>query len=67
MPHYNTFGKSWASRLLEISQVTLIGVDEYTGMLNDGAQTWTVHGAGSVTLYRNDQIVTYEAGRSFSV
>lgn len=67
MPHYNTFGKSWASRLLEISQVTLIGIDEGTGMLSDSGQTWTVHGGGSVTLYRNDQIETYEAGRSFSI
>jgi len=67
MPHYNTFGKSWASRLLEISQVTLIGIDEYTGMLNDGTQTWTVYGAGSVSLYRNDDIETYESGKSFSV
>lgn len=67
MPHYNTFGKSWASRLLEISQVTLTGIDEYTGMIDDGAQTWTVYGGGSVSLYRNDQIETYEAGKLFSL
>jgi cyanophycinase len=67
MPHYNTFGKSWASRLLEISQVTLIGIDEYTGMIDDSTQTWTVHGGGSVTLYRNEQIETYEAGKLFSL
>jgi cyanophycinase len=67
MPHYNTFGKSWASRLLEISQVTLIGIDEYTGMLNDNSQTWTVYGAGNVSLYRNDDIEIYESGKSFSV
>lgn len=67
MPHYNTFGKSWASRLLEISQVTLLGIDEATGMIDDGSQAWTVHGGGSVSLYRNDQIETYEAGKSFSV
>lgn len=67
MPHYDTFGKSWASRLLEISQVTLIGIDEKTGMLDDGAGTWTVHGAGSVTLYRNQKVENYEAGKAFSV
>ena len=67
MPHYNTFGKSWASRLLEISQVTLIGIDEKTGMLNDGAGTWTVHGAGNVTLYRNQKVENYEPGKAFSV
>ena len=67
MPHYDTFGKSWASRLLEISQVTLIGIDEKTGMLDDGAGTWTVHGAGNVTLYRNQKVETHEAGKAFSV
>jgi cyanophycinase len=67
LPHHNTFGKSWASRLLEISRVTLIGIDEGTGMIDDGAQTWTVHGGGNVTLYRNDQIETYEVGKSFSL
>ena len=67
MPHYDTFGKSWASRLLEISQVTLIGIDEKTGMLDDGGGTWTVHGAGSVTLYRNQKVENYEAGKAFSV
>lgn len=67
LPHYNTFGKSWASRLLEISQVTLLGIDEGTGMIDDGAQTWSVYGGGSVTLYRNDQIEIYEAGKQFSI
>ena len=67
MPHYDTFGKSWASRLLEISQVTLIGIDESTGMIDDGAGTWTVHGGGSVTLYRNQEVETYEPGKTFSV
>ena len=67
MPHYDTFGKSWASRLLEISQVTLIGIDEKTGMLDDGAGHWTVHGAGNVTLYRNQEIEIYESGKAFSV
>ena len=66
LPHHNTFGKSWASRLLEISQVTLLGIDEGTGMLDDGAGIWTVHG-GNVTLYRNRQVETYEAGKTFSV
>ena len=67
MPHYDTFGKSWASRLLEISQVTLIGIDEQTGMLDNGAGTWTAHGAGSVTLYRNQKVEIYEDGKAISV
>jgi cyanophycinase len=67
MPHYDTFGKSWASRLLEISQVMLVGIDEKTGMLDDGRGTWTVYGAGNVTLYRNQKVETYVTGKSFSV
>src|SRR5574341_118269 len=67
LPHHNTFGKSWAGRLLEISDLTLIGIDEQTGMIDDGAQTWTVYGRGDVTLYRNDQIEIHQAGKAFSV
>jgi len=67
MPHHDTFGKSWASHLLEIARVTLIGIDEQTGMIDDGARVWTVYGAGNVTLYRNRQVETHPSGKSFSV
>jgi cyanophycinase len=68
LPHHNTFGKSWAPQLLKkIPEVTLIGVDEQTGMINDGVQAWTTYGRGGVTLYRNHKIETYEAGKAFSV
>ena len=67
LPHHNTFGRSWASRLLEITRVTLVGIDEGTGMLDDGAGTWTVYGAGEVTLYRNQQVEIHPTGKSFSV
>jgi len=67
LPHHNTFGKSWASRLLEIAQVTLIGIDEQTGMINNGAEIWTVHGRGNVTLYQNRQVEIHKAGQAFSV
>ena len=67
LPHYNTFGKSWAVRLLEVTQVTLIGIDEHTGMIDDQAPTWTVYGGGNVTLYRNQQIEIYPAGKPLSI
>ena len=67
LPHHNTFGRSWASRLLEITRVTLVGIDEGTGMLDDGSGTWTVYGAGEVTLYRNQQAEIHPTGKSFSV
>lgn len=67
LPHHNTFGKSWAPRLLELTGVTLIGIDEGTGMIDNGAGTWSVYGAGDVTLYRNQELEIYEAGKAFSV
>jgi len=69
LPHHDTFGKNWAPKLLKkIPTVTLIGIDEQTGMLNDGAaQTWNVYGRGVVTLYRNGAVETYSTGKAFSV
>ena len=69
LPHHNTFGKNWAPRLLKrVPGVTLIGIDEQTGMLNDGENgMWNVYGAGAVTLYRESRVETFEAGKSFSV
>ena len=68
LPHHNTFGKSWAPQLVkELPDVILIGIDEQTGMVNDGAEAWTVHGRGNVMLYRNHKTEIYEAGKSFSV
>jgi cyanophycinase len=69
LPHHNTFGKKWAPKLTkEIPSVTLLGIDEQTGMLNDGDDdTWNVYGAGEVVLYRNGRVETYNAGESFSI
>jgi cyanophycinase len=68
LPHHNTFGKSWASRLLEISHVTLIGIDEQTGIIDDGSsKTWSVLGRGAATLYRNGAVEAYQTGDSFSL
>ena len=69
LPHHNTFGKSWAPKLLKkIPNVTLIGIDEQTGMLNNGAHnSWNVYGAGAVTLYRNGKVETFLAGETFSL
>lgn len=69
LPHHNTFGKGWAPRLSkQIPNVTLIGIDEQTGMLNDGENgTWNVYGAGEVTLYRSGEVETYQAGKTFSI
>ena len=53
LPHHNTAGKSWESKIQrELADVTLIGIDEQTGILDDGGGLWTVYGRGSVTLYQ---------------
>lgn len=69
LPHHNTFGKNWVPKLLKkIPDVTLIGIDEQTGMLNDGENNmWNVYGAGDVTLYRNGSVEIYSAGKAFSL
>jgi hypothetical protein len=36
-------------------------------MRDDSAGTWTVYGAGNVTLYRNQEVEIYVTGKSFSV
>jgi cyanophycinase len=69
LPHHDTFGRNWAPRLMkEIPHVTLLGIDEQTGMIADGTNNaWTVHGRGGVTLYRNGQAETCKAGQAFSM
>lgn len=69
LPHHNTFGKGWASSLLkQIPNVTLIGIDEQTGMVNDGEHgMWNVYGAGEATLYRAGHVEMYKVGNAFSV
>jgi len=69
LPHHNTFGKSWAPKLLKkLTHVTLIGIDEQTGMIDDGGNnSWNVYGRGAVTLYQNEEVTIHQTGKSFSV
>jgi len=69
LPHHDTFGKNWVPRLSkEVPNVTLIGIDEQTGMIDDGKDgTWNVYGRGCVTLYRNGQVERYSAEKGFSL
>ncbi len=50
-----------------LPDVTLIGIDEQTGMIQEGAQPWTVYGKGSVTLYRTGRTTTIQRGGTFSL
>ncbi len=57
LPHHNTFGKTRAIQLAqENPEIIFIGIDEETGMINDGPRgEWQIYGKGSVTLYSRNQ------------
>ena len=67
IPHHDTFGRSWAGRLTQLlPDTSLIGIDEETGMINDGpSDRWQVYGKGEVTLYRQGVIQQFIPGKPF--
>ena len=68
IPHHNTFGRGWVSRLATLFQSgeILIGIDEQTGMIAASPQeSWTVFGKGAVTLYRDSRPTRYPPGETF--
>jgi cyanophycinase len=69
LPHHDAFGRHWAPDLLhQLPGMVLIGIDEQTGILNDGPRgRWQVYGAGRVTLYQNDRRIHFAAGQNFSL
>lgn len=69
IPHHNTFGQDWAGRLARLlPRGVLIGIDEQTGMLNDGeAGAWRVYGRGGVTVYWQGEVRHYGPGSAFSL
>ncbi len=65
LPHHNTFGKNWAGKLgALLPGVTLLGIDEFTGMLSENGE-WTVEGGGAVTVYKGNETKVYESGQRF--
>lgn len=51
LPHHNRSGWKWAPVIRSmLPEAVLIGIDEATGIINDG-DSWTVHGAGETSLY----------------
>ena len=45
----------------------LVGVDERTGLIDDGDGAWRVCGQGAVTLYRRGQPIVYNGGQVFRI
>jgi hypothetical protein len=69
LPHHDTFGKDWAPRLsMLLPGALLIGIDEDTGLLNDGPNgQWTVYGKGAVTVYEPDGRAVFHHGQRFAL
>jgi cyanophycinase len=69
VPHFNNFGRTWIDRLQkELPSASLIGIDEETGMINDGpAGTWSVYGGGAVVICRGHQTERFGAGERLDV
>lgn len=68
LPHYNSFGRDWAAVLRQqLPGSLLIGVDERTGLLNDGPEgSWQVYGTGSAVLHpAGGEARTYRQGEIF--
>lgn len=66
LPHHNSFGKNWSGKLKALLHgVTLLGIDEHTGMLTDDGE-WIVDGSGVITVYDGDDIHVYERRQRFS-
>ena len=44
----------------------LVGIDEETGMLNDGPNgQWTVYGKGAVTVYKPEGLAVFQHAQRF--
>jgi cyanophycinase len=69
LPHHDTLGQNWAPELSrQLPDTILIGIDEQSGMLNDGPQgRWQAYGAGGVTLYKNDRRKQFATGITFDL
>jgi len=69
LPHHEHAGKSWAARLLsQLPGVTLVGIDERTGLIDDDdAGAWTVYGKGAVTLYRDGSVQRFVQGDTLTL
>ncbi len=69
IPHHGAGTHPWAKDLLQqLPGVTLIGIAEQTGIVDDGSGSlWRVYGRGQVTLYHDGQALIHARGDVFSL
>lgn len=70
IPHHNTFGKRWVAHLLtRMPDAVLLGIDERTGMIDDGEagrkRGWHVYGHGVVAVFGRGKAAVYHHGQGF--
>ena len=69
IPHHGPGTHRWAKDILrQLPGVTLIGIAEQTGMVDDGnLSAWTVSGRGEVTVYSGESVSRHGRGETFSI
>lgn len=69
LPHYNSFGKKWVKGIQQkMPTLTLIGIDEQTGMLmQPEPNQWLVLGGGQVTIHQHAQQNRFSDSQIFSL
>ena len=65
IPHHEKSGPSWAARLQSLApDAQLLGLDEYTGIINDAEiGGWNVYGSGEAVVYLDDGQKRYHGGQ----
>ncbi len=69
IPHHNTSGRPWVSRLAQLlPEMTLLALDEQTGIVDEGpGGRWQVYGQGAATLYGGGRHTACPAGHFFEL
>ena len=69
IPHHVSGTHRWANDLLrQLPGVTLIGIAEQTGLVDDGnLSAWSVSGRGDVTVYSGESVQRHGRGETFSL
>ena len=69
IPHHGSGTHRWANDLLrQLPGVTLIGIAEQTGLVDDGnLSAWSVSGRGDVTVYSGESVQRHGRGETFSL